>query len=285
VVGGVLRFGAKDRSISDLKIEFVSVHRRRWLYPFHRIGPNHITVCRPDSAGDRAIGGIGNQPHHLVQPRFEDVEVEETGGIAGDGFDQGTRCRIAAVAAIQVQGDAGQLLRFVSRQAQIGDAAEAPDRELEDGQHGVMIAGVGTGGEVGIDMDDVCGEEVVLGQVGADQQVVELLRVAVVDEAVAVGTGQSLDHVGQHPTFKSGQRRREVEVVEVAQDNDVGFGVAGQYLVGKVVDDLRLGYALNLGGEHRRLHTPKQRVIPTFGFEVVDDDEDGLAIEAEFGCQ
>ena len=76
-------------------------------------------------------------------------------------------------------------------------------------------------------------------------------------------------------------RLLELELVEVAGDDDLGVRIARQQAVDEVVDRLRLRGALHLAGVERRLVGAVQRAAAALGGEVVVDDRDLFAVELE----
>ena len=76
-------------------------------------------------------------------------------------------------------------------------------------------------------------------------------------------------------------RFRELEVVDVTEDDDVGVCIDGEDRVDEVVEDLRLLMALDLGATVRRLEPPEQRLVGALRVEVVGDQEERLAAVGE----
>ncbi len=115
---------------------------------------------------------------------------------------------------------------------------------------------------------------------------VQRLGVAVVHVAVPLVHRQGVDEVLEDTARgQGGQRLRELVVVQVAEDDDLGLAVLGQHAGDEGVDLLRMGQALGLGAERRRLEGAVHRLVAALGVEVVADDEDLLAAEPELTDQ
>ena len=89
----------------------------------------------------------------------------------------------------------------------------------------------------------------------------------------------------QHAALQDRDRVGELEVVDVAEHDDVGGAVDGEDRVHEVVDDLRLLVPLHLADPRRRLEATEQRIVAALGVEVVGDHEHGLAAVGELAGQ
>ena len=78
------------------------------------------------------------------------------------------------------------------------------------------------------------------------------------------------------PLSEDRDRLRELEVVQVAVDDDVRVRIRSEDLGDEVVDDLRLLVPLHLGDPRGRLEAALQRVVAALRVEVVGDHEQVL---------
>src|SRR5262249_45533727 len=100
-------------------------------------------------------------------------------------------------------------------------------------------------------------------------------RIAAGDIVVA-DRSRPLEHV---------ERLLELELVEVAGDDNLGVRIGAQHAVDEIVDRLRLRGAGHLTGVEWRLVATQQGGAAAFRGEVIVDDDDLLAIEVEGGDQ
>ncbi len=147
-----------------------------------------------------------------------------------------------------------------------------------------MVAGAGRGRKFGVDMDDVHRLQIAH-QALTGQDVIQDLRVALEQIGVALGEREHLAQVGQLGALQGRDRRREFEIIQVAQYDHIRRGVQGQDLPDEAVDHLALGHALGLCAEHGRLGATEKGIVAGLGLEMVDDDEDFLAVEEKFSRQ
>src|SRR5829696_7715578 len=153
-----------------------------------------------------------------------------------------------------------------------------PRGQSEDRQRGVVVARLIH--ELRVDVYHVEPDQRVEEAVG-DEDVVERLGVTVEDIGVPLAGRQRLDQVSHDAALQRPDRGGELEVVEVAEDDDARARVGREYRVHETVDHLRLPVPLRLGGERRRLEAPEQGLVAALGREVVGDDEQPVAVEDE----
>src|SRR5690606_15254386 len=110
-------------------------------------------------------------------------------------------------------------------------------------------------------------------QIAAHEEVIQYLRVAVEDVGILLVYGQRRNQVGQHTTRHRLYRRREWEIVEVAEHDEIGIGINRQNAVDELVDHLCLLQPLRFRLQYGRLHSSEQRTVATLRVEVVDDDD------------
>ncbi len=117
----------------------------------------------------------------------------------------------------------------------------------------------------------------------AEDDVVEALRVALEHVAVPLVLRERVHqrHKDRRAPDERLNRRRELEVVEVAQNDDLGIRIDGEDRVGEVVDDLGLLEALGLAGQRRRLEAAEEGLVAALGVEVVGHREEVVAVEGE----
>ena len=89
----------------------------------------------------------------------------------------------------------------------------------------------------------------------------------------------------QDPALQRVDGRGKREIVQVAQDDDLGARVQGQNAVDEVIDDLRLLGALDFGTEHRWLEAAKEWIVAALGIEVISDENQLLAAKGELARQ
>src|SRR5207237_5432749 len=103
----------------------------------------------------------------------------------------------------------------------------------------------------------------------ADEDLVEGLRVPLEDVRVSLVLGERLDQGVERGPFEDGQGIRELEVVEIAEHDDVCETVDCEDLPREMADDGGLLRALQLGGAHGWLEPAHERLIPALRVEVV----------------
>ena len=149
----------------------------------------------------------------------------------------------------------------------------------------MVTPGVG-GGTVDVDVHDVDFRVRILQQRRADKDVIEDLRVADVHERISLGQRHAIDQVRQPRDLGESENRwSKLVLVQVSQNDDRGIGIRGENAGGEPSDDLCLTCPLALGVLHRWLVGAEERVVATLRFEVIYDQEKGLATEADFCCQ
>src|SRR5215212_3389961 len=153
-----------------------------------------------------------------------------------------------------------------------------PRGQSEDRQRGVVVARLIH--ELRVDVHHVEPDQRVEEAVG-DEDVVERLGVTVEDISVSLAGRQRLDQVFHDAALQRPDRGGELEVVEVAEDDDTGARVGREYRVYETVDHLRLLVPLRLGGAGGRLEPPEQWLVAALGREVVGDDEQPVTVEDE----
>src|SRR5829696_6360230 len=151
-----------------------------------------------------------------------------------------------------------------------------PRGQSEDRQRGVVVARLIH--ELRVDVYHVEPDQRVEEAVG-DEDVVERLGVTVEDVSVSLAGRQRLDQVSHDAALQRPDRGGELEVVEVAEDDDARARVGGEYRVHETVDHLSLLVPLRLGGAGGRLEPPEQWLVAALGGEVVGDDEQPVAVE------
>ena len=115
----------------------------------------------------------------------------------------------------------------------------------------------------------------------AHEDVIERLGVAFEDERVAIALGKRLDQVVERTRFEGRERGRELEVVEVAQDDHVGARVDREDVLREVAHQPRLLGPLQLRRTRGRLEVAHERLVAALRVEVVRDDEQVARVEGE----
>src|SRR5215211_6196096 len=153
-----------------------------------------------------------------------------------------------------------------------------PRGQSEDCQRGVVVAHLVY--ELRVDVHHVEPDERVEEAIG-DEDMVERLGVTVEDVSVSLAGRQRLDQVSEDAALQHPDRGGELEVVEVAEDDDARARVGREYRVHETVDHFRLPIPLRLGGAGGRLEAPEQWLVAALGREVVGDDEQPVTVENE----
>src|ERR671911_1219584 len=131
-------------------------------------------------------------------------------------------------------------------------------------------------------MGDVVVVGELVGEVWAEQDLVQYLRVAFEHIRIALCWRQVLDERVKHAArFEDVHRLGELEVVDVAEDDHVRVRVGGEEICDKAVNDLRLSVASDLAEASRGLRGTEERLVVALRAEVVDDDEQLLLADAE----
>ena len=118
--------------------------------------------------------------------------------------------------------------------------------QLQLDAHDLWIVVAGLMGEFGVDVDYFI---VCVLDCGTDKDVVNELRVALVDVGITLIDRQRVDQVPQHVAGREGLHRRgKLKVVEIAQNDDRGLRVRGQQFLDEIVFKPDLLGALDFAG-------------------------------------
>jgi len=93
------------------------------------------------------------------------------------------------------------LLGVIAGLSLVGVAVESPHRQIEGGDDRIVVTGA-LAWEFRIDMNDVDAGEVVIRHGHAGKHMVQLLGIAVVDEAIAILAGQAFHQIGEDIAFE-----------------------------------------------------------------------------------
>ena len=136
-------------------------------------------------------------------------------------------------------------------------------------------------GELGVDMDDVVDVQELADEVGAEQDLVENLRVALEDVGVPLHRREVLDHEWRAPPASRMSTVCENSKSLMSPRTITLASGSRASTCDEVVDDLCLAVASDLAETGRWLCRAEERLVVGLRAEVVDDDEQLLAASSE----